>query len=203
MVKNYNDESCTNFLNWHPEVEFHCDTSSQIKLSLGNRSLDQTNQYPLSGILNLIFALLGCISIVIYRRISNRTAEEIDRGNTTPSDFTIMATNFPKDATIEEIKNYFRSNSLPNCELDVKKVVPCYYIGDYVEMNQAKAKIETKIWSAQQKDDKDSITALEKEKKAIDEKIENFEKECADGFSSKFTGTVFVTYNRLQGIQSL
>lgn len=178
--------------------DFPCERSIIVYFSLGNRS--QTDPWN-SDSLNIMFVFLAMVSLLIYRKRANKTCDIIDKDNITPSDYTIMAENFPKETPITEIEEFFRYKSMPKCYVEIKKVVPCYFIGDFVEMNKQKHKLEAKIWAAQRRGEEEERKSLVKEMEELNKKIDAFEKECSQGLNDKFTGTVFVTYQKLKGNQ--
>ena len=60
--------------------------------------------------LNLGFIVILAVSATVYRNIQFRIIKRIDENNITPSDYTVMASNLPKDKTKEEIEEYLYSH---------------------------------------------------------------------------------------------
>lgn len=165
--------------------------------SLGNRTLTESNNTV--GILNLIFVAVSVIAMLIYRRRARVFANEIDKNKISPSDYTIIATNFAKTDTVEDIKDFFIQHSLPNTKVEVKKVVPCYYISKYVELQRKKYDLEMKKIKTENTNDNVKKKEIEGQIDDINKQIQAFEDECETNIAEKFTGTVFVIYNRAQG----
>lgn len=70
-----------------------------------------------------------------------------DRENITPADFTVIVKNLPKDATEDDIKDWFENHPLKkkleeNAEekLIVNNVCLCYNIGEYVKLARERAR---------------------------------------------------------------
>ena len=137
--------------------------------------------------------------MLFYRRRVRVIENLIDREKVSPADYTIMASNFARTDTLEDIKQFFTAKSLPNCTLEIKKVVLCYNLGNYMGMQTKKMNLELKKAKLQGKNESEKIKQLEQEIDDLAKQIDAFEKECETNLADKFTGTAFVVYQNSQG----
>lgn len=170
--------------------------------SLGNRDTNDSILVP--QIMNLLFVIAMMISILYFRKYQKKIEIACDKNEITPADYTLFAQNFPPATTIGEITNYFKDVAKDIRDVEVTKIVPAYFIGDYIRLLRRKFKLikmaqklhaGKKVGGIDQKE-------LDEELTEVYTKITEFEEECATNLESKFAGCVFITFEHEEGSSS-
>lgn len=144
LYSNYKTNDCVPE-NADDEVVCHRDFINKISISNKYRHHDL---YIVQSWVNLASMIVVIISLHYYRIFQRRSAEEIDRDNISPSDYTIMITGFPKNSCDEElVEKTVMSfwNRIPHEENEanniITKIVLAYDIVDYVTLCRERKKL--------------------------------------------------------------
>ena len=193
MVANKDGDICDIMkLAYSPDDDLYCKGGFIIEGSLGNRSSKKS--IDVSNILSLIFVVIGILIGYYYRRIQGLTADEANRGSTTPSDYAIMVKGLPENETAENIKQFFEKSGKRSGLATVKKVIMSYYIADYVKL------MKERFVLLQKKIKGDNSAEIDNQIRDVEKKMEEFEAHISEAESKKFTGIAFIVFNTQQGM---
>jgi hypothetical protein len=176
--------------------DYMCHGGPVIEYSYGNRATSDTT-FGVSNVLNLVFVIIGVFVAFYYRRIQGMTADEVNRGSITTSDYTIIIKGVPATETPEKIKAFFEEKGGHHTKPIVKKVVLAYEIGTYIELVRKRNKLmESKAKGRAPK-------TAEQDLKLIEAKIQVIEEEVAKNSAHKSTGIAFVTFESEKDTKSV
>jgi len=188
MVANHQGELCKAFQALYEfDDEDYCKGGFLIDYGLSNRS--SKDSWKVSNILSLVFVSIGILAGFYYRRIQGLTADEANRGATTPSDYAVMVKGLPETEKADKIKAFFEQFGKKTGRCNVKKVIMSYYIADYVKL----MKERTSLYHKKIKGDTSAET--EAAIKDVEKKMDDFEAHISEAESKKFTGIAFVVFN--------
>ncbi len=169
-----------------------CPESGIMLISWVNKKIDY-NETPMN-VLAFFFVLLGVVASFFFRRWQVQTADECDRDQITPSDYTIMVKNIPRNQTVQDIKNFFTKKGKYTGDTKIEKVVLGNKIGPYIDNQRKLAKLELKR-IAKPKD-----PSIKAEIEAVTKIIEEFEKKVSAEGVYQSAGVAFITFSTDTGI---
>lgn len=142
LISNYVTDDCLPESSSN-DVVCHRDFINIISLS---NKFKHHGLYKIQGWVNLASMIAVIISLHYYRVYQKRSAEEIDRDNISPADYTIMIKGLPKkncnEKLVEETVNEFW-NKIPDEDSNkiITKIVLAYNIVDYVNCCRERKKL--------------------------------------------------------------
>ncbi len=200
LYSNYITNDC---LPENSENEAVCHRDFINKISISNK-FKHHDLFIIQSWVNLASMLIVIVILHYYRIFQKRSAEEIDRDNISPSDYTVMIKGFPKgcdEKIVEETVMEFW-NRVPNPEenqLIITKIVLAYDIAEYVNLCREKKKLFLEKRRADHIKEKHGKKDLKEEEirmklGVIEEKIRKQEEEVKSGVRTKTTGIAFVSF---------
>ena len=194
IVTNVLEHDCEINTDWSSDSIMYCYYNRINFVSLVNKRFSSF-QLLVNDWLNLGAVVVMVLSFQIYRRQSKLTIQEVDNFMQTPSDFTIVITNLPKDAKDDEIRDFFEKQLFENNEVQVAKIVRGYDIGKYINLQRRKTVLQALL---AEKDVKDR-PKLEKEYKTVKEEVDNIEDQSGKGLEA--STYAFVTFEKEEHAQ--
>lgn len=167
--------------------------------SLGNR--DITDARILPQLMNLFFVLVMVFVTMLFKKFQKRVEIDCDQKEVTPADYTLYAQNFPKNVKISEIIEYVKDVAKEERAVNIKKIIPAYFIGEYIRLLRKKRKLieiahklslgkKVRGWTQE---------SLDEDLTQVYLSIAEFEDECSTNLESKFTGCVFIVFDTEEG----
>ena len=178
-------------------------------LSIGNKMNDPTSYYIKSW-LNFITICIILILLQLFRRHQRLTDREIDRGLTSPSDYTIMLTKLPIGEYDESdirsfVKNLWEKEN-PNSKLNIIKIIMAYKISHYIEILKKKEELRLQLAKAEayfnmkgKYSDDFNIENINKELNELQTEKNQAEKDLNKGILENACGVVFITFGSQEG----
>ena len=194
IVTNVLEHDCEINADWSSSNNMYCYYNKIHFISLVNKRFSSF-QLLVNDWLNLGAVVLMILSFQIYRRQSKLTIQEVDNWLQTPSDFTVMISNLPKDAKDDEIKDFFEKQLFENNEVQVAKIVRGYDIGKYITSQRRKTALQALLAN---KDVKDRLK-LEKEYKTVKKEVDDIEDQSGKGLEA--STYAFVTFEKEEQAQ--
>jgi hypothetical protein len=161
-------------------------------LSWPNKAVDY-NETP-QNVLSFFFVLIGMGFSFYFRRWQIQTADECDREQITPSDYTIMVKNIPRSQTKEDIEKFFTEKGKYTGKTVIEKVVLAKKIGPYVDNQRKLAKLEIKKLA------NPNDPTITQQIEVIQKQLEEFEKNIASSGHYESAGVAFITFRTDTGI---
>ena len=206
LISNYVTDDCVPESS-DSEVVCHRDFINRISIS---NKFKHHDLYIIQGWVNLASMLAVIASLHYYRVYQKRSAEEIDRDNISPADYTIMINGLPKkdcnERLVEQTVNEFwnKINREENLTI-ITKIVLAYNIVDYVECCREKKKLfmwKRKADHHREHHGKEAKGYNEEEFKYklnfIEEKLKKQEEEVQSG---RTCGIAFVSFRTQKSIK--
>ncbi|KAL4484378.1 hypothetical protein ABPG74_019555 [Tetrahymena malaccensis] len=161
------DSSQTNQNNSNNQDQVVCKQGNVFSLfSLGRKS-DQETFMEVQGYLNLSSMIAMIALLQWFRKLQRQLDAKCDDEDISANDYTIMIKNVPKDFDAinddydDDIKEFFRVNSLEGKEVEVESVTLCYDLSEITKLELEKQQL------VQQK--KNHIQKINNLKKKIDQ----------------------------------
>ena len=155
--------------------------------------------------LNLCGAFVLLIVLNIFKHRHKLVEIQLDNNNISPSDYTVQINELPVDQKEEDIKEFFET-CVPNKKITISKLCMAYFVEEYVHWKMMKEELISKqsdILSHIQflgKKQKEIPTALAEKQIKVDQelldvqnKINQFERECETNVADKFCGVVYLS----------
>ena len=204
LVSNYATNDCLPENSGNDSI---CHRSFINDFSVANK-FKHHGLFEIQSWVNLASMLVVITSLHYYRIYQKRSAEEIDRDNISPSDYTIMISKLPKGKYDEKlVENTVMEfwNRVPHEEGESKniitKIVLAYNISEYVMLCREKKKYFVEKRRADHKKEKHGklpkkYNELEINRKLVvlEEKIQTIKDEAKVGIASKTCGVAFVSF---------
>ena len=207
LYSNYITNDC---LPENSENEAVCHRDFINMISISNK-FKHHDLFIIQSWVNLASMLIVIIILHYYRIFQKKSAEEIDRDNISPSDYTVMIKGFPKgkyDEKIVEESVMDFWNRVPHQEENQKiitKIVIAYDIAEYVNLCREKKKLSLEKRRADHMMKKHGKKFLKEEEirmklGVIEEKIRKQEEDVKSGIRTKTCGIAFVSFRTQSSI---
>jgi len=162
----------------------------------------------IQSILNLFSTFALLIVLNIFKCRHKAVEMKLDNDILSPSDYTLQVSELPVKEKEEDIQNFFET-CIPNRTIKISKIVMAYFVEDYVNLKTRKDELISKqsnlmsniVHTEKKKNQIQPILRkkkedVDKELVVIQEKIDEFEKECREDAADKFCGVVFISLQR-------
>lgn len=206
LISNYYTNDC---LPENAENEAVCQRDFINIISISNK-FRHHGLYKFQSFVNLVSMIVVIISLHYYRIFQKRSAEEIDRDNISPSDYTIMITGLPKggyhealvEKTVWEFWNRIpQEQGYANKEDVITKIVLAYDIVEFVSLSRERKKLflEKRRFDHERKNhgkktDELKIAEIQRKLNFIEDKIKKEEGDVESGIRNKTCGIAFVSF---------
>lgn len=179
-------------------INYNCGESCVTYFGFGVLNLnDYRNQvFGQSGI-DTIFSIMLIILMVFIKSRCFEAIKLYNDNSLSPSSYTLMVRNLPRESKREEIYSYFREL----IQKDISKVNMAFDVRDYNDLFKRRLKISSELkglyYRLQEEGENgviNEVKRLEEEDKRIGEELKGVERDCEEGNKEKFTGTAFVTF---------
>lgn len=178
FVKNSIGKNCLALIN---DLSEPCQINEITKYSYFN-NLEKEHDVVLNG-LNLAVTLFLIILTNFFRKFHIINETELDNSLLSPSDYSCLVTNLPKNQTEEDIKKFF-CNYTHVYDIQIARINKTYKIGDFIRLQRE--------FLSSKKRNSQEIKVLEKN-------ILKLEDEISNNLEVKFSSVAIITFNRQSG----
>ncbi|CAD8108585.1 unnamed protein product [Paramecium sonneborni] len=179
-----------------------CIQSQTSKISFVNKQLDDENKLIQSSLI-LASVIIVKILMVLIREKQHKIEYAIDKELLSPSDFTAIMNNLPKnDYNEKELKialEQYCKEFDPRNNYEVVKINIAYDIAQYVDKGRQKIQLEKQL----EKSSYNNREKLLKQIKEISKQQQKIEEEIENGSYQKTTQIAFITFQTKKQLQNL